>query len=392
MTTTTTPVTLMNGISVPDIPAGRRIEFGRVFNNDKSFQTLDLDGLEEPVVMAFITALRGNTSVTALRLSGIPNLSQRNLIALGDFLKKNDTVSVLDFCGSCLGDEGVVHLARALPSNTGLSALILSYCDIGSSGADSLFKALGQNETVKKLILTGNRLNDEGAVAAGTMLKKNQSLRWITLSSNSIGDVGVRGLCDGIRYNSTIQNVWLDGNNIGDKGCEYVGNMLKENRSLKQFGVMLNPFGRRGKSALVDGIRYHFSLVQLDIGDTFLDHQTQPEINFYIMLNRCCYRSILEQDDKMTPTGLWAHVLGRFARNDSRLDKERSASVLYLFVQEKADLLKGAPSVAATVAAARKTVVRRRGQQHQHLHYQTRSLFAGMSTSLKRVRQLYESS
>lgn len=96
---------------------------------------------------------------------------------LADALKRNNSLSSLDFSANDLNDEGVSRLAAALRTNRTLTELVLEENDIGDEGASQLADALARNKCLSSLDLGRNFIGDEGRLKLGHALLARESAR-----------------------------------------------------------------------------------------------------------------------------------------------------------------------------------------------------------------------
>ena len=84
-----------------------------------------------------------NESIVDLNVSSFEGL-HRNRIgpkgvkSLGDILRYNTILSILNIGGNCIGNAGISHICRGLKSNLSLVSLGLHASDINQHGCDLL--------------------------------------------------------------------------------------------------------------------------------------------------------------------------------------------------------------------------------------------------------------
>ncbi|KAI9357353.1 hypothetical protein DFJ73DRAFT_622777 [Zopfochytrium polystomum] len=109
-----------------------------------------------------------------------------------------------------------------------LKVISMRYCDIGARGAETVAAALIENTTITELDITGNRIGDEGLVHFARALSVNATLKILNAAANNITDreklLPPQALAT---CNKALTMLDLRGNNIGETGGRCVLEMLK---------------------------------------------------------------------------------------------------------------------------------------------------------------------
>ena len=129
--------------------------------------------------------LRANRSVTRLTLQcGITDTGAHHFAAM---LAVNATLQELDLsCGS-ITDDGVGHLSQVLQHNSSVTHLKLSYnSSITNTGAVALGEMLRVNKSLRVLDLCGTSVWEEGATGLMEGLQHNQVLNELRLGVGRI--------------------------------------------------------------------------------------------------------------------------------------------------------------------------------------------------------------
>jgi Ran GTPase-activating protein (RanGAP) involved in mRNA processing and transport len=99
-------------------------------------------------------------------------------------------IKILNLDYNNIGNKGLMHIAKALATNTSVNYLSLNYCGITEDGVESL-KAIFNNENneIEKLFLQGNHIGNKGISDFLHLLasKEEQPLTEIHLSNTNIG-------------------------------------------------------------------------------------------------------------------------------------------------------------------------------------------------------------
>lgn len=175
---------------------------------------------------------------------------------LGDMLKQNTTLRILDLDNTGLLDSGVKDLFEGLKHNTTLKHLYLSSNGITEEGCKYIaeyfdYKVLASEKGLESLWLTINRIGDAGTEILMNSLKNYKHLKRLNLGSNRITHVGAKHVFE--TYLDSTNLIMLDlgyykstldlgemPNNLGSEGCDYAIQFLNGNKSVQYFSIMNN--------------------------------------------------------------------------------------------------------------------------------------------------------
>ena len=167
-------------------------------------------------------------------------LSGADVIALADVLKRNTTVTDVNFHGNSLGAQGAGTLGVMLKTNTCITALNLGGNQITSVGATSLAESLHEHTcALRSLLLYSNSISDDGACAlafalGGTKVIEsgrdkgatltnetpNTVLTNLDLSANVLTCKAAAKLAESLTVNSTLAHLQLTHNVLRDAGAQ----------------------------------------------------------------------------------------------------------------------------------------------------------------------------
>jgi len=116
-------------------------------------------------------------------------VSNKGAKELGDALTNDRIVTDLVLSSGRIGDEGILYLARALPTMFALQYLDLSSNAITDVGADSLCVAI-------------------------TSCRQDSLLRRLSLAYNRMTQFGVRKVISAVFTNNKMTHIWLQGNRV----------------------------------------------------------------------------------------------------------------------------------------------------------------------------------
>ena len=134
-----------------------------------------------------------------------------------------------------IGDEGAKALGEALKNNTTLTILDLMCNRIGDEGGQALGEALQNNTALTRLDLERNRISYVGAKALGEGLQKNITLTSLNLGYNQLGEEGAKALAAGLERNMTLTALYLNSSQIGTEDEKLINSLITRNqRFLKE--------------------------------------------------------------------------------------------------------------------------------------------------------------
>jgi Ran GTPase-activating protein (RanGAP) involved in mRNA processing and transport len=218
-----------------------------------------------------VNGIKKNNTITTLNFA-CNNIGIEGAIAIAGMLEKNTTITTLDLWGNKIGDAGAKAIADALKVNNTITTLELWCNEIGDDGAKAIAGMLEKNETITKLDLWGNKIGADGVIELGRACagKKNITVVFLNngyynlfklaqgtftvttlnLSDNDIDDVGAIALASMLKDNKTITELDLSSNNIGDDGAKALAGMLEKNKTITILNLSSNGIGIEGVVAL----------------------------------------------------------------------------------------------------------------------------------------------
>lgn len=156
--------------------------------------------------------------------------NEKQVKKLVDALKRNRSVSKLEFGRCTFSDETAKSFAEVLLQHTKLHTLIMCENKIGQLGIKSISRALAKNNTLHTFALTGDKNGNAWAKNLAEMLTENTGLYTLVLTGNTISDGGAECLARGLINNKTLRILDLSRNHIVD--CDVFAEMLEKNASL----------------------------------------------------------------------------------------------------------------------------------------------------------------
>lgn len=279
----------------------------------------------------------GNT--TEIRLFEM-NIGDDRVVEIGETLRNNQDVKVLNLSKNVFGDDGLEALAHAFVTDTALERVVLGDNPrIGVRGLTALGEALGKHTTtiqllsltncelgslechalstsglssnlhLQELLLHSNFIGDEGVTTLAHALKRNSSLKVLDLSDNPIGDDGFRGLYEGLRGNQHLTHLYLNDNRVSEYGLQQMVYLVDANASLLALHTKTHSHATSKTSTITPEQEALLELVE-----------------FYLLLNNKG-RLFLREDP---PPNLVSPVLARISNQ---------ADVLYAMIRDKPHLI-----------------------------------------------------
>uniref|UniRef100_A0A7S0AYJ7 Uncharacterized protein n=1 Tax=Pyrodinium bahamense TaxID=73915 RepID=A0A7S0AYJ7_9DINO len=118
----------------------------------------------------------------------------------------------LDLCGNCIGDDGVIELAKALPKCRSLEQLLLGTNRIADAGAEALADAVPQCKRLERLVLASNDVGDRGAALLAKALPACSMLTVLSLSGNRLSDNAAECFAEAMPSTPRLKLLHIDGN------------------------------------------------------------------------------------------------------------------------------------------------------------------------------------
>lgn len=193
-------------------------------------------------------ALYDDKFATALWLKRNPLMPEGGKY-LGNLLRFNSNIKILDLDNTGLLDEGAKALFQGLEHNTSLDYLYLD-AD-GITNADYIanyfnYKADIMQKGITSFFCGINRLGDEGAIKIIDSIIDYPYIERLCLGSNRISHVGAKHILESLDDNENL--ILLDiglykstsdmeelSNNMGDESVEYIKSFIEKNKIVRIF-------------------------------------------------------------------------------------------------------------------------------------------------------------
>lgn len=158
-----------------------------------------LAGMDDDDIEVIVEMLKKNKSITHLRiglLHGAP-FTNKGICSIAAFLETNNTLIDLALqCHCGIDNTAAIAIGEALKKNETLVRLCIAGSSIADNGVQAIAEALEHNQTLQCLEFYDNVIQDEGALALAKMVLVNNSLT--TLNMRELGISNFEPLCSAI--------------------------------------------------------------------------------------------------------------------------------------------------------------------------------------------------
>ncbi|XP_073405465.1 protein phosphatase 1 regulatory subunit 37 [Dendrobates tinctorius] len=211
-------------------------------------------------------ALRISSSLTVLHLENT-SLSGRPLMLLATALKMNIVLRELYLADNRLNSlQDSAQLGNVLKFNSCIQILDLRNNHIMDSGLAYLCEGLKeQHQGLVTLVLWNNQLTHAGMVYMSMCLPHTQTLETLNLGHNAIGNEGVRHLKNGLIGNRSVLRLGLACAKLTCEGAVAVAEFVAESPRLLRLDLRENEIKTGGLMALSLALRVNQSLLRMDL-------------------------------------------------------------------------------------------------------------------------------
>ncbi|NWI26718.1 PPR37 phosphatase, partial [Sula dactylatra] len=211
-------------------------------------------------------ALRISSSLVVLHLENA-SLSGRPLMLLATALKMNMNLRELYLADNKLnGLQDSAQLGNLLKFNCYIQILDLRNNHILDSGLAYICEGLKeQRKGLVTLVLWNNQLTHTGMAYLGMTLPHTQSLETLNLGHNPIGNEGVRNLKNGLIGNRSVLRLGLASTKLTCEGAVAVAEFIAESPRLLRLDLRENEIKTGGLMALSLALKVNHSLLRLDL-------------------------------------------------------------------------------------------------------------------------------
>lgn len=199
---------------------------------------LENAGLSGRPLMLLATALKMNMNLRELYLADNKLNGLQDSAQLGNLLKFNYNIHILDLRNNHILDSGLAYICEGLKE---------------------------QRKGLVTLVLWNNQLTHNGMGYLAAALPCTQSLETLNLGHNSVGNEGVHKLKDGLIGNRSVLRLGLASTKLSCEGAVAVAEFIAESPRLLRLDLRENEIKTGGLMALSLALKVNTSLLRLDL-------------------------------------------------------------------------------------------------------------------------------
>nr|XP_040016190.1 protein phosphatase 1 regulatory subunit 37 [Gasterosteus aculeatus aculeatus] len=199
---------------------------------------LENAGLSGRPLMLLATALKMNMNLRELYLADNKLNGLQDSAQLGNLLKFNYNIQILDLRNNHILDSGLAYVCDGLKE---------------------------QRKGLVTLVLWNNQLTHNGMGFLAAALPCTQSLETLNLGHNSVGNEGVHKLKDGLITNRSVLRLGLASTKLSCEGAVAVAEFIAESPRLIRLDLRENEIKTGGLMALSLALKVNTSLLRLDL-------------------------------------------------------------------------------------------------------------------------------
>ena len=165
-------------------------------------------------------ALENNETLTEINFSSLQGLYRNKIGApamepLGNLLKTNNSIAILNLSGNCIWDDGLEYLWKGIGhGNKGLIEFDIGANYITSVGWESLADWILKSN-IERLNLEENKITSYGLEKlCKIFIKKTWPITHLNIKEWGIDAIGMNHLMLSLKLNTSITHLKLNGNNV----------------------------------------------------------------------------------------------------------------------------------------------------------------------------------
>ncbi|XP_045580327.1 protein phosphatase 1 regulatory subunit 37 [Salmo salar] len=265
---------------------------------------LENAGLSGRPLMLLATALKMNMNLRELYLADNKLNGLQDSAQLGNLLKFNCNIQILDLRNNHILDSGLAYVCEGLKE---------------------------QRKGLVTLVLWNNQLTHNGMGYLAAALPCTQSLETLNLGHNSVGNEGVHKLKDGLISNRSVLRLGLASTKLSCEGAVAVAEFIAESPRLLRLDLRENEIKTGGLMALSLALKVNTSLLRLDLDrepkketvKSFID--TQRSLLAEIQ-NGCKRNFILAKEKEETEQQMHSASMAEIATEDRTVEEEEDGA------------------------------------------------------------------
>ncbi|XP_067276164.1 protein phosphatase 1 regulatory subunit 37 isoform X2 [Pseudorasbora parva] len=199
---------------------------------------LENAGISGRPLMLLATALKMNMNLRELYLADNKLNGLQDSAQLGNLLKFNYNIQILDLRNNHILDSGLAYICEGLKE---------------------------QRKGLVTLVLWNNQLTHNGMGYLTAALPFTQSLETLNLGHNAVGNEGVHKLKDGLVANRSILRLGLASTKLSCEGAVAIAEFIAESPRILRLDMRENEIKTGGLMALSLSFKVNTSLLRLDL-------------------------------------------------------------------------------------------------------------------------------
>ncbi|KAI2805837.1 hypothetical protein BLOT_004842 [Blomia tropicalis] len=222
---------------------------GRTIRVGSHLVTLHLEnaGLFSRRLAILVSSIKFNTSLRELYL-GENKICSADCVQLGNLLRGNAYLNVLDLRSNLIQDIGLDHICEGLSHQPSSSTVFDIFEGNRNRGS------MSQNAGILILNLSDNQLSSRAMNRLAQTLSQCRSLIGIDLSNNMLGDEGVLILKEGLLQCQTLKYLNLSNTGITSEGSNAIADVINRSSNLSIIDLSNNDITQDGFMAIRDAV------------------------------------------------------------------------------------------------------------------------------------------
>lgn len=155
--------------------------------------------------------------------------------------------------------DEIAYFFNGIYGYSALTKIVLSHNLITAGPAYSIFESLVRENYLESLNLENNNFTGYLDIL-NRFLAGNRRLKYLNLNSCSLKVEAFCHLCDGLCKNESLQVLKVAGNHFKDTGAEQLAKALSQNTSLKKIDISSNKIRSLGGLAITSSLRTNKSI------------------------------------------------------------------------------------------------------------------------------------
>lgn len=235
--------------------------------NHPTLKSISLSYIENFDSEVFIELCAMNVNITNMELNSIEFGSHAGTVfqALGNHptLQSLNLLFLKNF-----DPQTLIPFAEAMENNQTLKKLSFQGNNLGNVGAAIIAAILSVNNSLEELSFYDNRLGSQGVSTIATALQTNTGLKSFSLKEWYLGSAAGCAIAEALKVNNTLRSLTLYQNHFAEDVGLAFAEVLKVNKALTSLEVSQNGLGPTGVSAIAEALKVNETLQKLDLSIT----------------------------------------------------------------------------------------------------------------------------